>query len=79
MATITIVDERRPALPLRYVPLLRVITTELLAGPFSGGHPGVDPALEDSDLLSWPRAIAGHGAVAEALDDGVAVLGDVVV
>jgi hypothetical protein len=68
-----------PAVPARYLQMRRAITTELLTGPSSRGHPSVDPALKHSDLLLRPGAIAGHRAVAEAPDNGVAVLGDVVV
>jgi hypothetical protein len=37
-----------------------------------------DPALEEVDLCSGPGAIARHGAVAEACEDGVGVSADVV-
>src|SRR6266498_1457580 len=39
----------------------------------------LDPALKDGDLISWPGPVAGHRAVAKALQDGTAVAGDVVV
>ena len=41
-------------------------------------HPRVDPALKGCDLLVRPGAVAGHRAVAQAAQNGLAAAGDVV-
>jgi hypothetical protein len=51
-------DGGSTAAPARYPRMRRVVTTQLLAARFSRGHPGVDPALEHSDLLSENHALA---------------------
>ena len=43
----------------------------------SGRRPAGDPALEDGDALRRPCPVAGHRAVAEALEDRVLVRLDV--
>jgi hypothetical protein len=48
-------------------------------GVRSGRRPAGDPALEDGDVLRRPRPVAGHRAVAEALEDRVLVHLDVAV
>src|SRR6187397_1238929 len=47
--------------------------------PFSGGLPSVDPLLEQGDALLVPRTVARHRAVADAVQDRVALAGDVVI
>src|SRR5512133_3663076 len=47
--------------------------------PLSGGFPSVDPLLEQGDALLVPRAVARHRAVADAVQDRVALAGDVVI
>src|ERR1700674_4474512 len=42
-------------------------------------HAGAYPPLERVDLLARPRAVTGHRAVADALEDGVGVALDLVV
>ena len=37
------------------------------------------PPFKEGDLVVWPGAVAGHRAVAEALQYGSAIAGDVVV
>jgi hypothetical protein len=41
-------------------------------------HSSLDPGLEDPDLGIRPSAVAGHRAVPEALQDGLAVPGNLV-